>query len=207
MIEKLIIRYVGRTGWGQPATDSAAEQTIDSNTKKLRKHVLSAASAPAGLKADVPPIRPEALCLPYHPTLQQPYFKSGADVLATKVLAEQYFQQSRVSCALTFAIVGFMKAGTTYVYDLLASHPQVVKNLKVPTGHITIRLKVLIAFKQGVGFKETGCYLPSSLRNNSGINRMDCFPFVQEGDTSVSDPRVKKCFTHLGVYLTLYAFR
>ena len=81
--------------------------------------------------------------------------------------------QATASCAPTFVIPGFMKAGTTFVYDVLTRHPQVLKALR------------------GVVFKETGCYL--DVAAVSKPERMQCFPHVSRtiGDadipTSMSD--------------------
>lgn len=65
-----------------------------------------------------------------------------------------------MSCAPTFVIPGFMKAGTSFVYDALSKHPQVLTALR------------------GVVFKETGCYLPREVKPS----RMDCFPFVESAE-------------------------
>jgi hypothetical protein len=63
-------------------------------------------------------------------------------------------------------IAGFMKSGTTFLFDSLAKHPQVIKNLR------------------GVGFKESGCYMPDMMGLKSAAQRMDCYPFVEEGEVS-----------------------
>jgi hypothetical protein len=83
-----------------------------------------------------------------------------------------------MSCSLHFVVPGFMKAGTTYVFGSLMSHPQLLNTLR------------------GVSFKETGCYgaqytEPKARRRKDGTiemvadslvthNRMHCFPFVEE---------------------------
>lgn len=63
------------------------------------------------------------------------------------------------SCAPTFIMPGFMKSGTTFVYDVLTKHPQVIKAMR------------------GVVFKETGCYLEQN--SVATPDRMKCFPFVE----------------------------
>lgn len=70
-------------------------------------------------------------------------------------------RQASLSCGPSFVLPGFMKAGTTYLFGVLTRHhPHILNALR------------------GTGFKETGCYLPSSRRED----RMDCFPFVQPSD-------------------------
>lgn len=88
-----------------------------------------------------------------------------------------------MSCALHFVVPGFMKAGTTYMFGSLMSHPQLLNTLR------------------GVTFKETGCYSSQytqlkpwtggtsskavvKLDANGAViseyrNRMHCFPFVE----------------------------
>ncbi len=73
-------------------------------------------------------------------------------------------RQANLSCAISFVVAGFMKAGSSYLYNLLTSHPQVVKLLR------------------GVAFKESGCYLPDSMRGKKSPARMKCFPFIEEGE-------------------------
>lgn len=69
-------------------------------------------------------------------------------------------RQASLSCGPSFVLPGFMKAGTTYLFGVLTRHPHILNALR------------------GTGFKETGCYLPSSRREN----HMDCFPFVEPSD-------------------------
>jgi hypothetical protein len=69
--------------------------------------------------------------------------------------------QASSSCALTFMIPGFMKAGTTFLFDTLGRHPQVLMALK------------------GVAFKETGCYLGTQMSKSRRMQRMNCYPFVE----------------------------
>lgn len=89
------------------------------------------------------------------------------------------YTQASVSCALHFVVPGFMKAGTTYLFGSLMSHPQLLNTLR------------------GVTFKETGCYgvdfTQPKLRKKASVdgtitmvaenlashNRMHCFPFVE----------------------------
>lgn len=73
-----------------------------------------------------------------------------------------YRDRAANSCAPTFVVPGFMKAGTTFVYDVLTRHPQVLKALR------------------GVVFKETGCYL--DMNSVYKPDRMNCFPFVSRTD-------------------------
>lgn len=94
------------------------------------------------------------------------------------------YQRAQISCAPTFVIPGFMKAGTTYFYDTIVQHPMLVKALS------------------GVQFKETGCYLDLISNNNNNNNNnlmmnnnnyktvllkkklklMNCYPFLTSSD-------------------------
>lgn len=76
----------------------------------------------------------------------------------------QESHQANKSCAISFVVAGFMKAGSSYMYNLLTLHPQIVKLLR------------------GVAFKESGCYLPDSMRGKKSPARMNCFPFVENGE-------------------------
>jgi len=69
--------------------------------------------------------------------------------------------QASTSCSPSFVMAGFMKAGTSLLWDCLTRHPQVVHALR------------------GVVFKETGCYLPNSMRPRRAADRMHCFPFLE----------------------------
>lgn len=62
--------------------------------------------------------------------------------------------QASVSCTMHFAIAGFMKSGSTFLFNTIAQHPQVVKLLR------------------GVGFKESGCYLPEVMNGLKSVDRM-----------------------------------
>lgn len=73
-------------------------------------------------------------------------------------------RKASASCALSFTIPGFMKAGTTYLYDTITNHPLMVKAL------------------QGVGFKETGCYDTPGVELRKAYQRLQCFPFVEPHD-------------------------
>lgn len=76
----------------------------------------------------------------------------------------QELRQAHLSCTISFVVAGFMKAGSSYLYNLLTSHPQIVKLLR------------------GVAFKESGCYLPDSMRGKKSPARMNCFPFIEQGE-------------------------
>lgn len=76
--------------------------------------------------------------------------------------------QAQASCSLSFVMPGFMKAGSTYLFDLLTKHPQILMTLK------------------GVGFKEAGCYYMEQLLNNRSHHRMNCYPFVEANQVSTS---------------------
>jgi hypothetical protein len=61
-----------------------------------------------------------------------------------------------------------MKTGTTYLFDLLRQHPQILTALK------------------GYAFKETGCYYSNP--NNQSIfshMRMNCFPYVESHEPMI----------------------
>ena len=74
--------------------------------------------------------------------------------------------QASLSCALHFVVPGFMKAGTTFLFGTMVTHPQLLNTLR------------------GVTFKETGCYGPQYTSSQSEANllthnRMQCFPFLE----------------------------
>ena len=71
---------------------------------------------------------------------------------------------SKYSCSPSFVIPGFMKSGTTFLFESMTKHPQIIHALV------------------GVGFKETGCYLPGEMITNKANNRIKCFPFVRNGE-------------------------
>lgn len=75
---------------------------------------------------------------------------------------------SQSSCSPRFVIPGFMKAGSSYLYDLITSHPRALKALR------------------GVAFKETGCYDPHFLKTIPATSRIECFPFVERHEVSVN---------------------
>jgi hypothetical protein len=62
--------------------------------------------------------------------------------------------QASVSCTMHFTIAGFMKSGSTFLFNTIAQHPQIVKLLR------------------GVGFKESGCYLPEVMNGLKSVERM-----------------------------------
>lgn len=70
--------------------------------------------------------------------------------------------QAALSCTMHFALAGFMKSGSTFLYNTIAQHPQVVKLLR------------------GVGFKESGCYLPEAMYGLKAIDRMVINILVQQ---------------------------
>ena len=74
--------------------------------------------------------------------------------------------QASLSRAPAFVIPGFMKAGTSYFYELLRSHPLVLPAV------------------QGVAFKETGCYTKYSNSSQKYALRMNCFPFIESHEVS-----------------------
>jgi len=76
--------------------------------------------------------------------------------------------QASASCSPSFVMAGFMKAGTSLLFDCVTRHPQVVHPLR------------------GVVFKETGCYLPNSMRPRKAADRMHCFPFIEPGQGVVT---------------------
>jgi hypothetical protein len=67
-----------------------------------------------------------------------------------------------MSCALSFVLPGFMKSGSSYVFDIIRNHPQVVTPV------------------HGVIFKETGCYETPVLFQGQPDDRLQCFPFVED---------------------------
>ena len=86
------------------------------------------------------------------------------EISANTFIMDSSTVQAWSSCSPTFVVAGFMKSGTTYLFDLLTQHPQVLKALR------------------GVSFKETGCYLPDEMRPKRKHLRMQCFPFVEPDD-------------------------
>eukprot|EP01038_Epipyxis_sp_PR26KG_P012839 gene12839-17213_t len=79
-------------------------------------------------------------------------------------LKGSFKRQAKSSCGINFVLAGFMKAGSSYLYDSLMGHPFIIQALR------------------GVQFKETGCYLPDSMRPNNAKNRMNCFPFIEKSE-------------------------
>ena len=77
---------------------------------------------------------------------------------------KSHLRHASSSCAPTFIVPGFMKAGTTFLYETLGKHPQVLKALR------------------GVAFKETGCYLEPQMTEKKRDQRMQCFPFLENGE-------------------------
>lgn len=78
---------------------------------------------------------------------------------------KSFRNQASLSCSLQFVMPGFMKAGSSFVFDTIVSnHPFLLRTLK------------------GVQFKESGCYSPEKITPNNRIHRAHCFPFVESGD-------------------------
>ena len=75
------------------------------------------------------------------------------------------YHQANLSCGPTFIIAGFMKAGSTFLFNSLSSHPQILRNLK------------------GVAFKEAAAYLDIWYTNTPSL-RMNRFPFIEEYESS-----------------------
>lgn len=73
--------------------------------------------------------------------------------------------QARASCAPHFVIPGFMKAGSSFLFETLVGHPLIVRALR------------------GAQFKETGCYLAQRMTPPLVSSRMNCFPFVEPHDS------------------------
>lgn len=86
---------------------------------------------------------------------------SHYDVVSNRQTENRETNQAKSSCSLTFMIPGFMKAGTTFLFETLGRHPQVLMALR------------------GVAFKETGCYLGSQMTQSRRGQRMSCYPFVE----------------------------
>ncbi len=82
------------------------------------------------------------------------------------LLLHVYSRQGSLSCTLSFTIPGFMKAGTTFLFDLLGKHPQVVLALR------------------GFEFKETACYYNDLIQSDKSYERMNCFPFIEPHEVS-----------------------
>ena len=81
----------------------------------------------------------------------------------TDTISEQH--QTSLSCSPTFIIAGFMKAGSTFLFNSLSLHPQILRNLK------------------GTGFKETGTYEATHDTKTPAL-RMNSFPFIEEMESS-----------------------
>lgn len=102
-----------------------------------------------------------AACHPYHSDLSTDEVTTPSSDSGSKAIL------SNISCAPAFAIAGFMKTGTTYLFLTLSKHPQILQNLR------------------GVTFKETGCYMKEGSRPRPGeshFSRELCFPFVERGE-------------------------
>lgn len=66
---------------------------------------------------------------------------------------------------MTFVLPGFMKAGSTYIFDTIDAHPWIVPALR------------------GFDYKEASCYTPEMLQNETRrFTRMQCYPFVEPFD-------------------------
>ncbi len=177
--------YIGLVGWQPPDPNSplanfisnVSDQLWLSATKLMRNKLSISTNSSIKLAEKIIDVERPLQCHIYDRNMQvpvvlphQPSVRDRNNNWTAKYSNELTFQhhwQANASCALHFVIAGFMKAGTTYVYDLLAKHPQIIRNLK------------------GVAFKETGCYLKNSLRANSRINRMNCFPFLERREAEV----------------------
>lgn len=76
--------------------------------------------------------------------------------------------EAQQSCALSFVIPGFMKAGSSFFFETLIGHPLLLRALR------------------GAQFKETGCYLgynkKAKVIGQPALQRMHCFPFVQPNE-------------------------
>eukprot|EP01038_Epipyxis_sp_PR26KG_P007926 gene7926-10759_t len=68
-----------------------------------------------------------------------------------------------ISCSPSIIIAGFMKSASTYLYNVMRGHPQILSALA------------------GSQHKETQCYTQNKL-----INRMWCYPLIEKNDNFVS---------------------
>ena len=105
----------------------------------------------------------------YHQHRIKYEYKNGStcnfyDVNLHGTLHDNIDMISKYSCSPSFVIPGFMKSGTTFLFETMTKHPQIIHALV------------------GVGFKETGCYLPGEMVPNKADNRIKCFPFVRSGE-------------------------
>lgn len=76
-------------------------------------------------------------------------------------------QRANMTCAVSFVMPGFMKAGSTYLFNMIDDHPSLVRPLK------------------GFNYKEPGCYTTQLLTNNKGkekFQRLHCYPLVEPHD-------------------------
>lgn len=97
-------------------------------------------------------------------TERHPQCSSYYSYPSTTQAAQAAQRQGNLSCALHFVIPGFMKAGSSFIYETLVGHPLVVRALR------------------GTQFKETGCYLPQRMGDRQRHSRLNCFPFVEPHD-------------------------
>lgn len=132
--------------WSMPEEESPLSAQVQLTSSQLKSHVLRYVSR--------------------HPTNNSAGTRLHCSHYATTSPSTSYskaqYRQAVSSCSPHFVIPGFMKAGTSFLYDALTRHPQIVHALK------------------GVVFKETGCYLPNSMVPKKAPNRMTCFPFIEE---------------------------
>ena len=83
-------------------------------------------------------------------------------------------EAARFRCAPSIFVAGAMKGASTYLFNVLASHPQVLRPL------------------EGAGFKEAGAY---ALKNNRGGSfelgraKVHRFPFIDAGRRNRASPR------------------
>lgn len=100
-----------------------------------------------------------------HPYFERPQTRS----LIHHPLSRSDAGRARTSCSISFVLSGFMKSATSFLFESLVRHPQILHALR------------------GVRYKETGCYLPE--RGNIEISvdpfsRHDCFPFLEEYESA-----------------------
>lgn len=136
------------TEWLVPNNDSIVDRIVQQNNRKL----LAFYSQHAHDTLDLTNFT-SAPCSPY---ATQP-----TDYIGNR-------QRANMSCALTFVLPGFMKSGSTYIYDTIDNHPWVVNALR------------------GFDYKEAGCYLPETVGNvTRRFLRMSCYPFIEAHDRVV----------------------
>ncbi|RYH25131.1 hypothetical protein EON65_16010 [archaeon] len=151
--------------WQPPRPSSLLHHLISVLDYKVHAHTnMSISKVASQLLVDYDPSRLPT-CSHYNMSWQ---YKVRASTIEQKRHLQSSVLEAQQSCALSFVIPGFMKAGSSFFFETLIGHPLLLRALR------------------GAQFKETGCYLSynkrSSVVGQPALQRMHCFPFVQPNE-------------------------